>query len=533
MTQISFYGGVNEIGGNKILVDDGSTRVMLDFGLSFSRMGDFYEEFLQPRTNNALGDLLALDVVPKLDGIYRQDLLAVGGSDAVARDLGAPVDLWRAPLEDYDAYVGRNGRPAIDGVVLSHANMDHYQHICLLDERIPIYCSPMTRTLIQAVEEMGRSTWDHEFLSLKKRTLTTTGPRSTFPGEPAVGKQTAQRDLLELPPGETRIGTMSVRPIAVDHSVPGAVAVLLTTGDHKRVLYSGDLRFHGRRDDWTQAFLKAVEGLQPDAFVVEGTRITEEELDSEHGVQEACERLVHEANRRGALVLISFAWKDTSRYLTVREVAQKTDRMLVISAKLAYAINLLKDHPDSGLGRIDDDPSVRVLMRRKESMFYSQGDYIRSKHELGYSVRWEPTDPSTIDLRHHTNGVRSYDIRENPSLYIVHLDFFELSELIDLQPPPGSIYIRAQSEPFNEEMRLDEERLKNWLRRFGINAPDHEPLYVHTSGHASGPEIRRLVASVNPRVLFPIHTEHPDRFSDELPTGIKIIPPEYGVSYPI
>ena len=34
VTSLTFYGGVNEIGGNKILLEDKDTRVFLDFGKS-------------------------------------------------------------------------------------------------------------------------------------------------------------------------------------------------------------------------------------------------------------------------------------------------------------------------------------------------------------------------------------------------------------------------------------------------------------------------------------------------------------------
>ena len=36
MVKLTFYGGVNEIGGNKILLQDKKTRVMFDFGRSFT-----------------------------------------------------------------------------------------------------------------------------------------------------------------------------------------------------------------------------------------------------------------------------------------------------------------------------------------------------------------------------------------------------------------------------------------------------------------------------------------------------------------
>ena len=46
VTSLTFYGGVNEIGGNKILLEDKDTKVFLDFGKSFSRRARYFEEYL-------------------------------------------------------------------------------------------------------------------------------------------------------------------------------------------------------------------------------------------------------------------------------------------------------------------------------------------------------------------------------------------------------------------------------------------------------------------------------------------------------
>jgi hypothetical protein len=46
---ITIYGAAGEIGGNKILLEDRDTRVLLDFGASFRARGLYYEEFLTPR----------------------------------------------------------------------------------------------------------------------------------------------------------------------------------------------------------------------------------------------------------------------------------------------------------------------------------------------------------------------------------------------------------------------------------------------------------------------------------------------------
>ena len=58
--KLTFYGGVSEIGGNKILLqtDDGS--VLLDFGRRMSEYGRFFSEFLVARSKNALRDMLRL-----------------------------------------------------------------------------------------------------------------------------------------------------------------------------------------------------------------------------------------------------------------------------------------------------------------------------------------------------------------------------------------------------------------------------------------------------------------------------------------
>ena len=50
MVSLTFYGGVGEIGGNKILVADGDTKILLDFGMNFADRSKFYSTpWLAPR----------------------------------------------------------------------------------------------------------------------------------------------------------------------------------------------------------------------------------------------------------------------------------------------------------------------------------------------------------------------------------------------------------------------------------------------------------------------------------------------------
>ncbi len=72
--------GVNGIGGNNIIVQDGDTCFSFDFGAYFGRRYDYFEECLKPLPVKGLLDLMYMGLLPPLQGIYRQDLLPSGDS---------------------------------------------------------------------------------------------------------------------------------------------------------------------------------------------------------------------------------------------------------------------------------------------------------------------------------------------------------------------------------------------------------------------------------------------------------------------
>ena len=62
--KLTFYGGVDEIGGNKILLQTEDGSVLLDFGRRMGEYGKFFSEFLVARSMNALRDMLRLETNP-------------------------------------------------------------------------------------------------------------------------------------------------------------------------------------------------------------------------------------------------------------------------------------------------------------------------------------------------------------------------------------------------------------------------------------------------------------------------------------
>ncbi len=69
MVQIELLGGVGEIGGNKFLVRDNESRILLDFGMSLGARGQFFSEpFLAPRDGQGL---ISLGILPDVHDLYR------------------------------------------------------------------------------------------------------------------------------------------------------------------------------------------------------------------------------------------------------------------------------------------------------------------------------------------------------------------------------------------------------------------------------------------------------------------------------
>jgi len=55
-------------------------------------------------------------------------------------------------------------------------------------------------------------------------------------------------------------------------------------------------------------------------------------------------------------------------------------------------------------------------------------------------------------------------------------------------------------------MVISFDRLLNWLASYGIRRY-HE---IHCSGYCQKKDLKRIVEEVNPEILIPVHTEHPE-----------------------
>lgn len=591
MTEIRFFGGINEIGGNKVQIKSNGTSVILDFGRRMGLAQNFYSEFLQVRSKNAFRDLIRLDILPKIDGIYAEHFLDTrvlmdDPSYVEKIPFTEATDYWF--MDDIEPYDSTN--PQIDGVFISHAHFDHIQDVSFLDPSIPIFATEETKILAKAVCDVSQLGVDDQFIVCKrKQRIEPKGVsyKTLLPGELDYRDEAAKTEIDDEKTGYKftqeytpitrdfitdatgKIGSISYKLIPVDHSVPGACSILLTFKDGKRVLYTGDLRFHGSSGPTIDEYVAQVRE-SVDALIIEGTRIDSEKIMKETEIKDQIKENIEKAQN---LVLINFNWKDLSRFKVIHEVTKELGKTMVISPKLAYLLyEMHVNDPDKY-----EDPrkieGVKVYLKREGSLLYSKADYDKWKmgfiHHHGRNSAmsdWNmcriaevlevggDKDNKNNPLRgldeplcdyqevynlatHHLyHGIKAYEIRENPQNYVLMFTYWDSNELFDLipadHPIPSATYISASTEPFNDEMQIDEGKFMKWLDHFDVKyeseVKKETTVFVrrHVSGHASQVELKELIEKLKPKKIFPIHTEKASKF-EELFDDYEVHTPNY------
>ena len=419
-TTLTFYGGVNEIGGNKILLKDGDAKVFFDFGMSFGMKKLFYSPpFLSPKSGRSLQEF---GILPKLDGVYKFD----------------------------------EEKPDIDAIFISHGHLDHSAYLSFIKREIPVYCGETTLTIMRAQSEMRRADLEFNIEGLNFRTFRT-------------GKK-------------IRVGNLEVEPVHVDHSVPGAYGFVIHTSNGA-IAYTGDFRHHGAKSEMTDDFVEKAREAEPVAVVTEATNMTGATVSSEAEVESKLDDIVRQAD---GIVLAEFAYADVDRFNSFYRIAKKNQRCLAISLKQAYLLNALRADKKLSLPDLNDEDIL--VFRKSKSTRY----------------KWE----EQIEKYCPDKVKNAFDLSKQQCKVVLAMSFYDLEELVDLQPQAGSCYVLSASEPFNEEMEIDYGRLVNWLQHYGL--PQY---HVHVSGHIMPLQLKSILKEIKASKVFPVHTENAELFT--------------------
>jgi ribonuclease J len=331
------------------------------------------------------------------------------------------------------------------GIVFTHGHEDHIGGLPYLimqidpHDPIPIYGTPLTLGLISVKLK------EHGMLG---RVI-------------QYGIQEGQ---------QARLGPFEVEPIAVNHSIPDAVGLVIRT-PAGIVFHTGDFKFdptpvEGRTTDTDRLRQLGDQGvlvLLSDCVRIEQSGWTA----SEAGVRDALEQLIGKAP--GRVLVTTFA----SNIGRLREVVRSANK----------------------LGR-----KTAVVGRSME-------ENLRVARELGFM---DIPDGSLLELR---------EINELPANKVVLLSTGSQGEptsvlsriargdhpLVKIQPNDTVIF-SASPVPGNEESVA--RSIDNLFRRGARVIYQMIDPRVHVSGHASREELKHLLDLIRPRYLVPLHGEH-------------------------
>jgi len=322
---ITCYGGVGEIGGNKILITDKDTKVFLDFGAGFSEGTKYFSGGVEPRGVNGAGDYFEFGLLPEIDGLYSEEALQ-------------------------NTELKHTKTPEIDAIILSHYHYDHMGRIKFIDPNIPIFCGETTALIHQAYSESN--------------------------GSPLDGHD----DIRTFRTGDKiKIGSIEVQPVHVDHSIPGAYGFVIHASEGA-LAYTGDFRFHGPMGGMTEDFISSAASENPVALITEGTRVSDSKQGketSESHVASATSELLKATKN---LVFSSFRGNDFDRISSFDQACRATGRKLVVSAKIAIMLERLEKDKHLKVPKVGKD--VLVYVRRKRGGKYDDRDYF--PWERGY-----------------------------------------------------------------------------------------------------------------------------------------------------
>ena len=567
-TSITCYGGVDEIGGNKLLLEDSGRRVFLDFGKAFGRYSEYFDGvFIKDRVARGLLDPLALGLVPPLRGMLREDLIPSLDPDQLEVQ-PAPVsgrqrkpraevrllpaareafwDHWKRTRPDYRD-LRRDSAPALDGILISHAHQDHISDLEYVSPEFPAWGTRLTAFISKVLLDTGPGTSGGPYISPRR-------PRPEGVLEAATGTPLEGRPWSFLGPDAPHLleegfgplhsaasfwsfaGTKALNlrdaPAAfprrlihwpVDHSLYGAVGVALET-EAGWVAYTGDLRFHGEQGPATWEFADGLSRLETRALLCEGTRLTQTAVTAEAEVLGNCLAVVR--GSAGRMVIADFAPRNVERLLTFVRIASDTGRRLLVQPKDAYLLRAMH-LADTRLPDAMVQPAV--------------GLYADPKLQ---AETWE------VMVRDRYRSITSgpKDVNRAPGDFILAFSVTDVADVLDIDylrggATEGGVYIFSNSPAYDEEQKADLVRLWNWTQRLGLEmvglAPcrrderrrvtEVEPVPgYHASGHATQADLLEFVRRARPKVLIPIHTEAAPLWHELLRgAGIEVVEPRY------
>lgn len=342
--------------------------------------------------------------------------------------------------------------PSIAAIILTHVHLDHYGLAHHAHTDIPVYGSDGTISILEA----GRIFFPDARLPVKLRHIPVNEP--------------------------LHLGEIAVTAIPVDHAAPDSRA-LLVEADGQRLLYTGDLRAHGRTGFRFEKMLKDARLRNADWLLIEGTT-----LGSSGGSHGLRSEMDVEANlielstgNPDGLVAVVASGQNVDRLVSCFRAARRTGRILVIDPYQAFILMKLAPLSKSIPQFTWDEVGVSFAPHQVERL----------------------KDAGMMDLVYEmsTNGkVTSDKLASEPHRYLMSVrGSFGMTKVFDKVGPQRVVLVWSMWRGYWEREHC---AMREWAEREEVEA-----LFIHSGGHAWPNDLERLAEAISARETVLVHTE--------------------------
>lgn len=416
--KLKIHRGAHEIGGSCVEVSVPGGRLVLDLGMPLVKKGKPTERFELKEFAALSGpELVQAGVLPPVAGLYAWD----------------------------------KDSPPVDGLVISHAHLDHWGFLRYVRPGIPVFASEGTRILMEV---------SAIFL-------------------PGAQKPPSVTVLQKWKP--TRIGAFTVTGHLVDHSAPDALALEVEAGGSK-LFYSGDLRAHGRKGKLFENMVRRPP-REVDCLLLEGTMMDRgpQRFETEEAVEEG----FWEWCKKPLPVVVFCSSQNIDRLCSAYRAAIRSGRQLVMDLYTAFVLDRLRVLSD----RLPqyDAANIRVMYWHSHASVIADAGHQQFLFDV---VR---------------SRIRIPEIAAAPERFLVLARANRLFTILGNQLPAPQKAVLVWS--MWEKYLTGKDSVSRFAAKHGL-----EIQHIHTSGHATVDDLRRLVKAVDPMTVVPIHTFSPEKY---------------------
>jgi len=345
--------------------------------------------------------------------------------------------------------------PGVDAIILTHSHLDHYGLAHHAHPAIPVYGSDGTISVI----EVGRVFF----------------PDAALP-----------TSLRRLPDGKPlSIGGVSVTAIPVDHAAPDSRALLIEA-DGQRLLYTGDLRAHGRTGFRFENMLTDARLQGVDWLLIEGTTLGSSGgshgLTSEADVEE--QLVLLSGRRAGSMFAVVASGQNVDRLVSCYRAARRGGRLLVIDPYQTYV--LMKLAPLS--------ESIPQFTWEGVRVAFSPYQVERLR------------DAGMMDLVYEMRGhgkASTDDLAAHPGRYLACCHGGHgMTKVFD---KVGADHVALVWSMWNGYWSREKCAMREWAESHDVEAQ-----FIHSGGHAWPDDLRRLVDAIGARQTIWVHTDCED-----------------------